>query len=412
MNISYIKNNFKLSTLIILIVTAIPGLQKLIVLTFIGYLYNSEILSAFINDTFIVLIISYFTAYNWANILIADIHKFPKTHQVRLLIKISCYSFVYCVLSLSIILLLYYTGLIVDCLGCIVYIFCLTIYQIWRHYYITNHFYNDVLKFDCVIILSSIASAFIGSKYSTLLLIGQSIPFLIPVIYFYYEKEIKVKFSIKLFKGYFNKNLNIRAIQNGISSFSTTSIPLFMAPIAYQLLKSEYTSVIGYFTNVANIILLIPRSFALHNIPTLAKAYRDKLIFETLYENYKKNIFKIILVLFILSSSTLFIFYGVSRHFHFFDTYLRLPYIQVICLLILTTTLLSQILLPASNRAMISRQEIMLLKANLISLTIFIFVFTVIYNLIIGSILIILSYQILLALTCFIRLFLLNMENK
>src|SRR5690606_12888360 len=182
----------------------LPGVQKLSVLFFVGYLYGASELGVFINDSFIIQILAIFTAFSWSNIILADIHKFSNRLKAKFYAKISFFSLTYCLFFILIILVLHYFNCIIDWKGSIFFLITFSLYQLWRNYYVTSHLYWIVFILDTILIVLSILAVYIKSNTGVSIILLQSIPYLVPIIYLYLKEKIPIIFSFNLYKGSFN----------------------------------------------------------------------------------------------------------------------------------------------------------------------------------------------------------------
>jgi hypothetical protein len=377
---------------IILCVTAMPGLQKLLVLFFIGVFHSTGQLGIFINDIFIIQIFTYFTTINWANIVMVDTHKYGSAYKNNFFARIINNSIFYCIPACIFLIILFRFNWIQDIKGSILYLISFSLYQLLRHYLLTQHKYWQLFFFDSMVILISFILCYAAIFISEYLLSLLALPYFTLFLYFYINEKIPVVILPKIHNK-FSISLHVRAIQNAFSNFSTASIPLFIAPMSFRILSAEYTSVIGVVNSITNIMLLVTRSVSLHTIPILSKIYLANKNIREEYRRYKMFICKILIA--ILGVCILLFCAIIIFNKNHPGILLNLPYIHIICILMFISVIASQFSLPASNLAIIIRRESTLLLVNITSMIIFIIIFGVAYKVFSDGLLLIIYYQIL-----------------
>lgn len=367
--------------------TAMPGVQKLAALFFVGYCLTPELLGRFVNDIFIVQIAAIFSASSWAGVLMVDIHKYRRG-GLLFYARVQGYACLYCIPLSGILMLLYHFGWLQDVCGSILFLFAFTLYQIWRHYMLAFHRYAMIVCFDSVILAGSGLLAFVARYYPGAVLLLQALPYLLPVL------------SIRVFPSFrLGGRLHTRALQQGFANFSTSSMPLFIAPVAYKLLNPSYTAVIGIFTNIANVILLIPRSMAFHEIPALAKVYNDKIQLSKVFRRYQRSVNQVLMVLMMLALAAIVALYYWPGSIPFTE----LPFIYFIYGLMIVAALVSQLSLPLSNLLNISLQDGWVLWVNAYAFGLFVALFYTWYHWMADAVFVLIGYQVLLILVNLMR---------
>lgn len=393
-----------------LLVTGIPGLQKILTLSFIGIFYGLETVGLYVNDTFIIQIVCMFSSLNWCTILLVDINKYPSRLRTKFYSKITFYCLVYSFIAVLLIFILHQLTLIVDFWGSAVYLVLFGVYQLWRHYCISQYKYSYSIFLDLVVMVFSFFMAIGGGIYGFSPVLMMAIGFVIPILVFYINDKPPILLSISFFTGKINRTFQKRSWQIAVANFSTGSIPLFIAPLSYNVLSSEYTAIIGLFNNIANIILLVPRAISLNMVPKISLDYRNKTVMTT-YKKFRKTIYLFLSISFIVIVVFFVALYAL-RNVEILSPLFEQKGLYLICFLMLLATLASQTVLPISNLLMVLRREAFLLRANIISILIFVVSFLLTFFYFKETIATLFSYQVLMILVSFFRLYLLTFNLK
>lgn len=349
--------------IIILIATSLPGVQKMLILSFVGLFYGTMTLGTFVNDTFIVYMAVIFTSLNWSGVLLVDLNRYPQNLHTKLFGKIISYSIFYVLLATPFFFLLWHYNLIVDLYGSLFFLLSFSLYQVWRHYCLAQHKYREIVIQDILIVFLSLLLVWINTFLSLSVVGLLALPFLSPIFHFIHINRGIVIFSTSFYRNKLNLNMHKRALQRAISNFSTGSLPLLIAPLSYNLLSNEYTAVIGFFSNIATSMILLPRAISFHKLPYLSKQYNNKQVFTLEFRKYEKSILLVLVALFLVMTFLYSIFSQVNKKFPIYPSF-NLPYLAWICYLMMATAVISQIMLPMSNKLMILRREDLLLKIN------------------------------------------------
>ncbi len=396
----FIKNNFFL-----LGTTAFPGFHKLALLMLIGFLFAKGTTADFVNDVFIVYIFGFITAFNWANFILTEMPKLPQKKQALFFGKIVWLTFPLIAPILVISLFLYQLGLIVNFSGFIVYLFCWSFHQLWRHYYIARKHYRALFLSDLLIFAFSLGSIFTAWHLDNSMLLWLSLPcVLIPIFFRFFSNNTPVYHyefrSIKKFDG----KVYARAMNYSLINLSTGGIQLIFAPLSYQLLNAEFAMIVGYTNNFASIALLIPRAIAYNFIPELSQNFRFSfnLFSETLHR-FQKRINLSLIVLLIIGALVFALFYVIVPNFDLNTIFLALS--------IYINLLTAQLSLPASNALIVMFKNQLLLKVNVLFLILFLLISAGMYLLIENSLLFVFSCTTINILTNYFRYRQLNYHN-
>lgn len=393
--------------IIILGVTGIPGAQKLLILLIVGLFYPIADLASYINDSFIVMMLTYFTAINWSSILIADINKYPRSLRNKFYATMISNASTYCIIcSIAILFIASISSLIQYPLGAILFVFSYTYYQLWRHYLLAKQSYLEILILDVTILILFWATLYLGSTHNIDALIPVSITFLFPFIYTCCREKTPIILYSKC-KNKLSRKFHYRALFIGVSGFSTASPALLIAPISFKILSVEYTSVIGFMNNIVNIIYLIPRAYSLYNIPLLAQSYNNISLFRTNYTSYRKRIHLMLCILLVIILAIFAIYMLVITKWNIIDTS-QLPHIYTLSILMLLSGIFAQFIIPIANLSNILRTEKTMTYINILVLLALGIIFCSIFYESEGNIEILLKYQLALIISIVIRYYLMT----
>ncbi len=346
--VTLIKKNFFLIG-----VTAFPGLHKLALLFVVNQVDSVDGTADFISDIFILYFLGYYTVFNWSNFILADMIKLPEQSHVSFFGKIAGLSLIYNVPVLIVLFILFRLEWLTDFFGFALFILTWSYHQLWRHFFIAKKLYNLLFFTDVVVLILSLISIIVGHEYGVNRYFIMSIPVLIVPILFKYLPPIlaRKKMSIRVFK---------KAMNYTLINMSTGGIQLIFAPLSHQLLMAELTRIIGFTTNFASVVLLIPRALSFQFIPQLSdRLRRNKKQCADLFLLFSQKINQSILAMLVV---------GILTGFFIWITWFELPFEMIILsFMVYINLLLGQLAAPSSNVLVVLSQSSYLLKVNVVS---------------------------------------------
>lgn len=355
-------------------ITAFPGIHKLITLLLITYLFDFKITGYYINDIFIIYIFGFFTVFNWATFILAEMPKLPIKRQSLFFAKIYWLSLTATLLLGILSFILYRFGLIINQAGFIILLVAWSYYQLWRHYFLGQKRYEILFFSDLIIFLGTLLCIYLSFIFKGDILIYQSFPLIIiPLLFnqfienspaFFYEFRAFKNIDIRVYKRAFNFTL---------INLSTGGVQLFLAPLSYQLLSAEVAAIVGLTNNFGAIAILIPRALSYNILPELPKFFRISTAqFIEEIDQFQKRINWVVISLSVLGALIQYIWLkNVGDNSNA---------IILLSILIYINLLTSQLALPYSNGLLISGNDSSLLKINITSLIIYTCLFFCFYS--------------------------------
>lgn len=352
--------------LILLIVTALPGVIKVFLFILIEKLYSIEILGNFSNDYYLAQLFIIVTAVGLSGIVMVNI---PKVEEyIAHIIKVINTSFIYCIFILPIFFIFYKFNLFYF-IDSFILIISMSIYLIIRHFFLARKEYLNLFYYD--LFLLSLLAIFLVFFNQLNIVQKIYIPYLTIIILFIFKiKRINTK-SLDIFD--MKQSFHI-----SLTNFFSGGIFFLIIPLSTKTLGIEYTALLGIILTISSIIILLPRAISTFYLPLIAKNIQNKEFSNNLYKKLLRLNF---ITLFLLFIST-FILLFIIKLFFFKDLF-SLKNSEILYILLMLSILVSQISLVPSNFIMVLKKNEFTFKLNII-LSLFYFllslVFIYIYN--------------------------------
>ena len=247
--------------LMLLFVTAAPGLCKIGSIFVLNHLYPNVQISYYLNDVFINQILLIFTGISWSSLLLADLNKFSSESQFGFFKEVNFQALIYCIPMIALLYFLKKSGVVIDFFGSLVLLLSSTFYQTFRIYLISIKSIMTLVINEIAIIIFTLVISYTFYVMNFNILIGQAIPFVVIVISVLFSEK-----KIALFKLNINAALNKRILFNSFTNFTSASIALYFTPLVFQMLNSEQTNLIGMLSYFISILVLFPRAMSYSEI--------------------------------------------------------------------------------------------------------------------------------------------------
>lgn len=346
--IDVIRRNFFL-----LGVTAFPGFHKLVVLFAVNQVDSVYETADFINDTFILYLLGYYTVFNWSNFILADMMKLPKAKHDVFFGRIAGLSLFTNIPIFIVLYVLFQLGWISDLYGFGFLLITWSYHQLWRHYFIARKGYQNLFISDFIVLVFTVLVIVVSSKCQLNRYAMMSIPVVLVPIFFKILKPVIVR-----------KRLNLRVLRRAMNytliNLSTGGVQLIFAPLSHQLLSAELTRIIGFTTNIASVALLIPRALSFQFIPLLSEKLRQsKRAFSELFLLFSRKNNQSILLMLLLGFAIGLYTWLVAK---------QVPLeMLVLSFAVFMNLLFGQFAAPPSNVLVVKSQSDYLLIANVVS---------------------------------------------
>jgi O-antigen/teichoic acid export membrane protein len=336
-----------INKIILLIVTALPGIIKVLIFILIEKLYSTNSLGEFSNDYYVSQLFIIITAVGLSGIVMINISK-SKNHKENI-IKIINTCIVFCICILPIYLLIYKFTLIYF-LESFILLISMSIYLIIRHYFLALKFYSKLLIYD--LILSILLTIFILNFNDLNIIQKIYIPYLVVSILFIIKlKEINLKYlDVTDLKQSFHISL---------TNFFSGGIYFFLIPLSNKTLGIEYSALMGMILTISSIIILFPRAFSTYYLPNISIGIEDKIFSNQLYRKMLKINYLTLIVLFLFTLLLLFF----VKNFLFANLF-TLNNSELLYILLMFSVLVSQLSLVPSNFIMVLKKNEITFKIN------------------------------------------------
>jgi len=359
-----VGKNIKLTNFFLLLSTCYPGGARLVTLTLVKLNNENSLVSAFVNDVFIVYIFTFFTSINWSVFILTDKSDNTLVHKGGLLIKILLNSFLSICILTPIVLGLFYFGIIQSFWCFLLYLLSWSFYNLVRVYLINSKLTFEVCIIDTIVLALIVLASFKFKASLEYILCSHSLIYLISFVFVLFRKRGFINDSVAYFINNTFKTSYIRSANYGIINMFSGGIDLMLAPISYQLFSSGMTAFIGFLNNVGSILVLLPRSLSYLYLPEFSKGFHDNDIshLQSVYAIFRQKI-KLNMAFSIGCILILLIFAGYLRKFFpQFDLTIANSIIVIVYFL---NILVAQMSLPASNIVITFQKERYLFIANM-----------------------------------------------
>ena len=347
-----------INKIILLIVTALPGIIKVLIFILIEKLYSTNSLGEFSNDYYISQLFIIITAVGLSGIVMINISK-SKNHQENIF-KVINTCIIFCICVLPVYILIYKFDLIFF-LESFLLLISMSIYLIIRHYFLAIKLYSKLLIYD--LILSLLLLIFILNFNDLNIIQKIYIPYLV----------ISILFIIKLKKINF-KYLGINDVKQSfhisLTNFFSGGIYFFLIPLSNKTLGIEYSALMGMILTISSVIILFPRAFSTYYLPNISIGIEDKISSIKLYRRMVRINYITLIILFLFTLLFLFLI----KNFLFANLF-TLDNSELLYILLMFSVLVSQLSLVPSNFIMVLKKNEITFKINALLSFIYILIY-------------------------------------
>ena len=255
--------------------TGMPGIHRLLLFFLIERVIDQKSFGLFSIDYSLIQMFSFFTAVGWCGIVVAKIPKLNDMDKKDFLSKLLSCALIY-YLGFSLIAYFFYLfGFINFIYSSLLFMLTWMLYQIFRHYWLTEKHYLKILVSDILSILFfSVLVVFGVDPYFSL-----GLSFLIAI-------AILCKGEIAFTRlSFFDIEEQKQAFEIGAFNFllglSSVALPFFVGRSG----SVEYAGLLAYVLTLTTALQLVPRAIGFYYMPDLAKAL-DGEKFKEIYKKY------------------------------------------------------------------------------------------------------------------------------
>lgn len=351
--------------LLALSVTAMPGIQRMLLALIIQFGFGLHTLGQFTNDVSIISMIMHFTAIGWANLILVRV---PAAEGIeRLLVVRRLLRYIYPILAIGVVTILllglspwaFQPGLMV----CV--LLGWTGYQLIRHFFVSLRDYVPLLLMDlistgCMFALLLIPSSGVSPMFS----LGAPLMLLTAWGWLYLMYKSRPFNEVRGLGS--NRDLK-SGIELGMTNFFSDGMILSLGPITNFLAGPGYTGLMGLVMSFLGALLLFPRALTMYHLPELVRAdKRAPADFFAVFQNFRRLMLKLLLI-----TGIVVLLLGTAGGPLLFTEAASLNEAGAIYLLLLAITVANQIGLPDSSRLMIKEQTHLMMRVNALAFFIF-----------------------------------------
>ncbi|MCG3203046.1 MAG: hypothetical protein NFCOHLIN_02963 [Gammaproteobacteria bacterium] len=341
-----------------LIVTGMPGAQRLMIVFLIQYEYGLEVLGKFTNDISIVFMITLFTAIGWANLILVRVPAARSRERLAVVRELMRYILPTIAVGGCAIAILGYMNRAFEPGSMIVVLIGWTGYQLVRHYLISVSEYEIILRIDaactgCIALLLAGPLTFLNP------LLCMGVPLGAISMWGWIQVERGAK-GIKYEKCQARNNSCRSGLEFGLTNFLNEGMTLLLGPISAMAAGVAYAGVIGLITAFLSIVLLFPRALTMHYMPRLAVA--DKEERKTFFEVFRA--YRRYLHVMVVAMAFGAVIVGIIISWYIDERGMGVERAWAILLLVLANAVVNQMALPDSVRLIVKEKSQLMVRIN------------------------------------------------
>lgn len=385
-----------MNKILLLIVTAFPGINKLVLFFLIEKIYDINILGKFSNDYYLIQLFIIFTSIGISSLIMVNIPKIE--NHIEFLSKSITSVFLLCLLFMPIIYICYNYNYLFSYYNALFLLISMSLNLIIRHYYLSIKKYKIVLQFDLILFL--FICILLTLEINFLEVIDKiSISYIL--VFFIFILSIK-KINFKILKiEDFKESFHISSV-----SFLSAGIYLFFIPLINQKLGIEYTALMSIIFTLSSVMVLFPRALSTYYLPDISK----NLLNDNLEKIYNKFFLYTVLSLIFLYFISIIILFLISN-FIFKELFNR-EYSNFLYLIFISSILVSQLSLAPSNLIVAAKKSLLLTKIGFYLVIFYLFILFILQILNINNFYFIFIFLFTMVIGNFIRFLILNKYAK
>lgn len=370
-----------LKKLPLLIVTAMPGLQRLLIVVATQQFLGLEKLGKFVNDSAVVFLLATVTSIGWAGLLMVRLPAEEATGRVQQVLKdLLIWVFISTAVGLAVIPLLWSFGLVFNVMWSCLLLIGWTGYQIFRSYYIALKMHYNLMWIEIVLIALMICIVlFLKGSHHNAPYIASSVPLILLVL-----ASSKSLFYVMGASGWTRgQRTASKGLEIAFSNFVGGGITQMLPPVAVHIAGLKYAGLLGIISNFIAIIILIPRSMVFEALPATSRLVKQNKYSEI--SAFLKSFRLKLIYIFAGVGIASFVFWYAATNF-FYREELALPGSSMIFILLLLNLIINQLSLPDANYFMAKEETRFVLKLNTVTFVSFLILLESVNRLAIASI--------------------------
>lgn len=252
-----------------LTVASFPGLQKLALITFIMKFYGSHAAGLYATLTALPIFISLFTGVGFGGKLLKILPGEPSLKQKNNFSRVAVASVLYAFFSGVVFFVLSFLDIVQQPFIMFLYLLCITVVQLIRHYYLATLNYFSLFLFDVTQLALLTIPVFFISDINTYIVMSSLVVLVFST--FWYLKVIALfNFSVVFL---YDKETVQFSVNNILSGGVLALMPLVLARFYGEAIVGEVFAIISFFS----LFLLLPRAFSNYKIPVLVGLVKHKV---------------------------------------------------------------------------------------------------------------------------------------
>jgi len=354
--------------LVVVALTAMPGLQRVLAIWLIARISGVEILGRVASDLGVIAIIGSFTAIGWSAVLMIRLPRIRPTRQVQMFLGILLRAGMLNLLASPILWGLAIYGIVFSWMGSALYLGSWSGYQLVRHYGLAKKLYVPLLIVDTLCTTMTILMLLFSANDELWVYTALSLPPLAVTIVLLLHSLYKTRLNG------LNAFTQLRDVWRssqglGLSNAMTGSLGAAMTPLIRFAAGDMYAGVMAIIQSIVSALLLFPRALSFQQLVPLTQAVgkRDWTAVRTRIRDFRRHVLIILLLLSVVISIAWFA--GIYRVYMLDET---VQFLHLAFLVSLAGFFVSQLVLPEANLLTALEEIGAKMKVNFFSMASFI----------------------------------------
>lgn len=352
---------------LVLLVTALPGIQRLLQIVVVEALFGVGELGKFANDLAVIGIIGMFTAVGWSSLIMTRVPLRRGYRRLQVALGLTGYAMLSTLMGGAALWILGAIDLVFYPLPAIVLLFSWSGYQLVRHFGLAKKAYHTLLFMEvgtlvCTILLLAVWHDNLGEVYLVFSL-PWGILFLAAIIMAgVMLRRRRVRYCVV------QRRTTLTGLEFGLTNFASGGMPMLLVPLATQTAGAAYAGLMGLLSAYLAVLQLFPRAISVENMPGMAQTAQLRRVQEIrgLLQQLKTRIGFITLAAVVVAGAA---WLGLGSLFY--STLFYLPYSTALFGLLMLHFALTQIAIADANYLAVIERSRTLLQINLFALALF-----------------------------------------
>ncbi len=288
----------------LLCVTALPGVQRILLFFAVEYLFGLSLLGRFANDISIVFMVGFFTAVGWSSMIMIRVPQCEGPERLRTLFSMGRFALMWLVPAFAALFVLGKFGIVFDPLLSSAVLGAWSCFMLFRRFFLAIKSYTVLLAAELLLLVSIPSILWLFRQYPEKV---SYLCFAVPCAAISLSGAVIA--LLKLFKtrvGIFNSQpgASLRGFEFGLNNFVSGGRTLLLTPLAVHLAGDAYGGLLGLINSVLGVVLLFPRTLSQYHLPDLSRLVMkgENESFKRHLEVFRKQVFVMLAVICTLAS--------------------------------------------------------------------------------------------------------------